>query len=132
MTGSRHTDRRADRSTINPQSRRRTSVPLFYCGTMVSQGTLRAKTSATKENTLVFRATLLEASVNVARRVRRALRPARRFRGAFANYDEAMASVRSGAIGGYNHAALTGVSRDLMSRVALEDYPGYPLAERNT
>ncbi|MBS0518834.1 MAG: methyltransferase, TIGR04325 family [Proteobacteria bacterium] len=54
----------------------------------------------------------------------RALRPQRlRFRGAFASYEEAKAHVRSGLLAGYDHDAVTEVSKELMQQVPLWDYP---------
>lgn len=53
-----------------------------------------------------------------------AIRPDKlRFRGAFASFDEAMASVRRGALAGYDHDAISGVSRSVMEQVPLWDYP---------
>lgn len=53
-----------------------------------------------------------------------ALRPGKlRFRGAFASFDEAMASVRGGMLAGYDHDSVSDVSRSVMEQVPLWDYP---------
>ncbi len=46
-----------------------------------------------------------------------------RFRGAFTSFDEAVAHVRPGLLAGYDHDAVTEVSRELMQHVPLWDYP---------
>jgi putative methyltransferase (TIGR04325 family) len=46
-----------------------------------------------------------------------------RFRGAYASYEAAMRDVRSGMPAGYDHDAVTDVSRDFMQQIALWDYP---------
>lgn len=53
-----------------------------------------------------------------------AFRPGKlRFRGAFASFDEAMASVRGGMLAGYDHDGVSDVSRSVMEQVPLWDYP---------
>lgn len=46
-----------------------------------------------------------------------------RFRGAFASYEAAMRNVRNGMSAGYDHDAVTDVSREFMQQIALWDYP---------
>ncbi|MDP2334420.1 MAG: methyltransferase, TIGR04325 family [Reyranella sp.] len=46
-----------------------------------------------------------------------------RFRGAFSSFEEAAAHVRPGMLAGYDHDAVTDVSKELMQQVPLWDYP---------
>ncbi len=66
---------------------------------------------------------LVDVTYDVLRVVRRGLRGQKRFRGAFSSFDAAMAAVRPGALKGYDHDVLSHVSFEMMSQVALQDYP---------
>lgn len=46
-----------------------------------------------------------------------------RFRGVFTTYEEAMASVRRGALAGYDHDAIVPICYEAMCNVTLWDYP---------
>jgi putative methyltransferase (TIGR04325 family) len=53
-----------------------------------------------------------------------------RFHGVFATYDQAMAAVRPGALGGYNHEVNAAVDFEKMCNLALRDYPALFWLER--
>jgi putative methyltransferase (TIGR04325 family) len=67
---------------------------------------------------------MLGRGARMARGRYRALTPdSVRFRGAFASHHDALASVRSGKLKGYDNDAVTEVSKALMQQVPLWDYP---------
>jgi len=66
---------------------------------------------------------LKHAAMVAVGRLRALRREEVRFRGAFASFDDAVAHVRPGKLAGYDHDAVTEVSKELMQQVPLWDYP---------